>query len=363
MYPFMSAYPYLNMMGSLGRRTTSPWDDPTSTTTPGFGGPVNAQAQAPWSTPTSSNSTGGGWASKPGLGQGLTALGASLLESAGRGDFAGGLARGAQGFGEAITAGAERRRQQEMQDREEARRAAAEGREVEREADRNRADDLNHERGNAELDAWREQQARGQEARTRTGKSAEQMVAEIDALASRNPNDPKLQVMSRRAAGYALGEESDLNKLADLHEQMTAQAFYDEDVDRKTSAEIRSKKEMYGAGVEVNPVEESRRDNARADAGLAISREHLNLSKDRANQEKEGLTDLQAYDRLEKKVKEKLDARVRAQYESTGRAATPAQMQQWRTQALQESMTEMQQRVGQVYQFTRDGRFVLGDEP
>jgi DNA-directed RNA polymerase delta subunit len=38
-------------------------------------------------------------------------------------------------------------------------------------------------------------------------------------------------------------------------------------------------------------------------------------------------------------------------------------MQQWRTQALNESMAEMQQRVGQVYQFTRDGRFVLGDEP
>lgn len=366
MFPFMSAYPYLNMMGQrqLGRRR-SPWDNNPTTATPGFGGPV---AQQPWDldrtepTPTG-RSTGGGWSSKPGIGQGLTALGASLLEAAPTGDWSGGLARGAQGFGNALAQGAEDRRRQEALDREEARRASQEAREVEQEADRNRSADQSYERGNVELEAFREQQRRGQETRARTGKSADQMVAEIDALAARNPNDPKLQVMARRAAGYALGEESDLNKLADLHEQMTGQAFFDEDVDRKTQAGIRSKREEYAAGVEVNPVEEARRDNARADAGLAISREHLNISKDRSKQEKEGLTDLQAYDRLEKKVKEKLDNRVRAQYETTGRQPTPAQMAEWRTQALSEAMAEMEQRVNQVYRFTRDGQFVPGDTP
>lgn len=360
MFPFMSAYPYLNMMGQLGRRnqTQSPWDDIDTTATPGFGGPV---AQAPWDTPTStssSRSTGGGWASKPGFGQGLTALGTSLLESAGRGDFAGGLARGAQGFGDALSQGAEQERRRKIEAQEEERRVAAESRATEQEADRNRAADQSYERGNVELEAWRQEQDRGRQSRERTGKSAEQMAVEIQSLAARDPKNEKLQVMAKRAAGYALGEDSDINKLADLHEKMTDEAFYMQDEERDIAAKIQGKKRMYEAGVEVNPVEESQRDNARADAGLAISRGHLAVSRERGQQEKEGLTDLQAYDRLEKKVQEKVSRKIQQKFDAKGPqfgAATPAELAQWKREATIEAMEEMKQRMNQVYQFNAAG--------
>lgn len=355
-FPYMSSYSYL--FGNRPQQRT-PWDEIPGA---GYGGTFGTK---PWDTdtepddnaaPDSFHGFGSGTGRRRALGSGLMALGTSLLESAPRGDLAGGLARGAAGFTEAVGAERERQRRDEIVEREERRRQAEEARAEEQERDRDRAAELANEQGTAELAAWREQQDRGKQARLTTGKSAEQMVTEINELAARNPNDAKLQVMAKRAAGYALGEDSDLNKLADLHEQMTGQAFRQEDFDWKVGAERSATKADIAVGVRADPAAAERRANEE----LAISRGHLGIARERSNQEKEGLTDLQAYDRLEKKVKEKIDRRVQMQRDNVGREPTPAQMKEWRDQALKEAMAEMEQRVNQVYHFTRDGRFVPG---
>lgn len=358
MFPYMSPYMYLFNrygygMGSQNQYGMQPWDIDSGpggrdSEFRGFGSSAGA------GTGTGTQSTDPVTGRRRPPASSWIALGTSLLEAAPRGDWAGGLARGAAGFSEQFERDKEIQRRNAIEAQEERRRQAAERRAEEQERDRNRSADLSFEQGTAELDAFKEQQSRGRTARERTGKSADQMVAEINSLAAANPSDAKLQIMAKRAAGYALGEDSDLNKLADLHEQMTGQAFRQQDLDFETEAGIGRAKKEIAAGVRSDPAADDRR----ADAGLAISREHLNLSKERSAQDKEGLTDLQAYDRLEKKVKEKLDRRYKAHMDSYGREPTPAQREQWRKEALVEAMSEMEQRVNQVYNFTRDGRFM-----
>lgn len=359
-FPFMSSYTHL--FGQQRRR--SPWDEYSQV----GGGTFGAR---PWET-DSAPDTGGTYDSGTGdfrgfgsaesdrlsrrraLNSGLLAAGVGLLEGAGRGDWSGGLARGAAGFSEAFGAERDRTRREAMELREEQRRRAAEARMDEQERDRNRAADLSHEQGTAELDAWREQQDRGRQQRTRTGKSSEQMVSEINALAAANPKDPKLQVMAKRAAGYALGEDSDLNKLADLHDQMTGQAFRQQDVDFETGAGINRARAEITAGVRPDPAAAERRANEE----LGISRGHLGIARERAGREKEGLTDLQAYDRLEKKIQSKIDMKIQGFRDRFGREPGTQVMQQWRTEAMNEAMQEMQSGLDQVYRYTEDGRLV-----
>jgi hypothetical protein len=187
--------------------------------------------------------------------RGLGALGMSLLEGAASNDYSGSIARGMAGMRESMDSDLEQNRRMGMERTEEQRRAAAEARATAQEADRSRlapvqleAAQTGLEAGKLELDTYRERQQQGRDLRAKTGKNAEQMVAEINALAAANPDDEKLQAMAKRATGYSLGDDSDLNSLAKLHDDMTSQAFRDEDVKWKTEAEITAEKERAAAG-------------------------------------------------------------------------------------------------------------------
>lgn len=291
------------------------------------------------------------------MGAGLTALGSQLLEAAPRGDYAGGLARGASAFSGAFGEERDRIRQEAREMVEERRHKAGDLRAEEQEMDRNRAADLNYDQGTQELEAFKEQQARGKQARERTGKSAEAMVAEIEALAATRPEDAKLQAMAKRAVGYSLGEESDLNKLADLHEQMTGQTYRQDDFDWKAQADRDAQRKDIEAGVASDP----RAAERRANESLAISRSHLGIAQERAGQEKEGLTDLQAYDRLEKKIKEKIESKIAAHKAKFFKHPQPEVEAQMRQAAINEAMAEMQSGINRVYRFTENGQLIPGD--
>ncbi len=187
--------------------------------------------------------------------RGLGALGMSLLEGAASNDYGGSLARGMAGMRESMDSDLEQNRRMGMERTEEERRKAAEARAVAQEADRSRmapvqlgAAETALEAGKLELDTYRERQQQGRDLRAKTGKNAEQMVAEINALAAANPEDEKLQAMAKRATGYSLGDDSDLNSLAKLHGDMTGQAFRDEDAKWSTDSAIKAEREKAAAG-------------------------------------------------------------------------------------------------------------------
>lgn len=288
------------------------------------------------------------------LGAGLSALGVGLLESAGTGDWTGGLARGMAGFAQATAAEKEQARRERMEEEERQYRQRQDSRAEEQERDRNQSHDLDVRRANSEYDAWNEQQERGKQTRARVGKSAEQMAADIEAMAASKPDDPKLQSMAKRAAGYALGEDSDLNKLADLYDDMVSQRYLDEDYDRQTKAEIRRDKARIDAKVETDPAAAERRANEQ----LEISRGHLSNDRERLNVEKNRPTPLQVYDRLEKRVAEKLEAKVSAYRENRGMEPMPGQIEQWRQEAIREAQAEFERSMGSVMRYTATGELI-----
>lgn len=354
LFPNPSTYMYMMDMFRPRRRT--PWDE----VTPIGGGTFG---QRPWDVGGQESDagfrgfdsgTGRRGFNRPGMGAGLLALGTSLLEAAPRGDWAGGLARGAAGFGEALTAERERRRREEMEAREEERRRAQETRAESQEERAQNAAELSMERGQAEFDAWKDEQERGKQSRLRTGKTAEQQVAEISEIAAKNPNDLKLQVLARRAAGYAAGEDSDLNKLSLIYDDVINQAFKVPDYQQETEMGIGRSRAEIEAGVRTNPAAVERRANEE----LAISRGHLGIARERAGQEREGLTDLQAYDRLERKIKEKYDRLVEQHWQATRRRPTPEQDRAWKDQAMKEAMEDMQRSMSRVIRYTNTGDFI-----
>jgi hypothetical protein len=344
MFPYMSSYLYL-LNRNRQRTPGTPWDDVGG----GVGGPGSldtgfgtSSATRPWDVGGAGDGrgNGGGGALRPdrraGLGSALLAFGANTLEGAGRGDWSG-LARGVAAGGEAYAQGQERSQRDAIQAAEERRRQAQDERAAEQERDRNRAADLTYDQGQAEFTAWREQQDRGKALRAQTGKSADQMVAEIHDLAAQNPGDAKLQAMARRASGYALGEDSDLNKLADLHEQMTGQAYRQQDADWETEAKIQGRRRAIEAGVESDP----RADDRRADAQLAISRGHLAVAREQSQREGSRITELQRYDRVQRNADTKLRRRVAAYTVAhSDLPPDPATVDQWRQEAVRDAEAE-----------------------
>lgn len=376
MFPFMSSY--VSLLRNANARRHNPWDE---VSTPGFGGPRagiddRADATRPWAVSggyeRGTDSSGEGRTdADPGaefarrdrrrtMGAGLTALGSNLLAAAGTGDWTGGLARGAAAFGQAV--GEERdRSERERMIRAQEERQRAQDERLARSDDRDaQADELARRRGEAELSAWHEQQERGQRVREQTGKSAEQMVAEIESLAQANPNDPKLQVMARRAAGYSLGEESDLNKLADLHEQMTGQAFRPQDTEFEIQSKIDAERRAIEAGVAPNPRDAERRANAE----LEISRGHLGVARERLttdkNDQARNLTLLQTYRDMDAKVAKKMHDKLN-QYRDTRKQGQPEEppqqvLDKWRLDAIAEAQREFGAVLESAQSLTYDPR-------
>lgn len=364
-FPYTSSYMHLFKRNGMGMQ--SPFEEYSSD-------PYQHYGSRPWNETASQDSGFDSDADRSNrrrtLGAGLSALGVGLLESAGTGDWSTGLARGMSGFSQATAAEKERLRRDRIEEEERQQRQRQEARINEQERDRNESHDIDVRRGNSEFEAWQSDRARDEDRRARVGKSAEQMAAEIQSLAAENPNDPKLQAMAKRAAGYALGDDSDLDKLASLHNDMLTRAYEDEDYDKQTQAGIRRTREEIAAGVVVNPVEAARRAEARANEQLAISRGHLSIDRERANREAERPTPLQTYDRLERRVAEKLEAKVQ-QWRSQA-AKLPAysdkeadditppagKLEQWRQEAIREAQAEFERSMDSVMEYTATGQLI-----
>lgn len=324
--------PYLKMMQSNQHSLALPdWlqefynsGRSNSTATPGFGG------GAP-SMPQSQPSPMHGY--QPILGdnpnairrarsQGLVALGASLLDSSKDGDWAGGLARGVLGFQQAKNAELERERLRAAAHNDELRRQAADLRAEhgEERADqelvlRQRSIDADLEANRVKLRAFQDEQDRGNRLRQATGKSAEQMVSEINSLAASNPADDTLQRMAKRAAGYALGEDSDLNKLASLHDEMTQRAGREGDLRFSINAGLQKAEVEAGHGY--GPIAEGRR----AEAGLALERRRTELYGGQADKQMDRDPNVKPatwYDDVSKEVNDLIAPAIKQRMERVG---------------------------------------------
>lgn len=371
MFPFVS--PYLHLMRNSGYRT--PWDsvqdDVAGSRNRAFGTPSwNVDADdaddadgGNGGRPSGlGNNAFGGFGSREerrrALGSGLVSFGTNLLASAGTGDLAGGLARGASAFTETFGAERENSRRTQMAEREEARR--------DEEAERARNQDtraaeshsLNLEAGREQLDDARERRRIAADIRARSGKSAEQMAADIQGLAAQFPDNPKLQTMAKRASGYAVGDEDDVDKLTNLHEQMTSEAFWRQDYDREAGARRENLRSDITAGVASDPAAAERRANEE----LAISRGHLGVARERLTQDKDDrikqMSLLQSFDRIQEIADQKIQAKREAHDEAGGLPVTPELEARWRAEALREAQAEFRGLLNSSYQFTADGRLI-----
>lgn len=339
MFPFMSLYLHmLQLEQDRERRRRHPWDTPPEDDFNGFGS-REARRRA--------------------LGSGLLQFGSQVLGSASTGDFTGGLARGASAFGETLASERERNRVQMMQDREELRRQAAEERANEQEQREAESHGLDMETGRERLSIAQEERQRTADIRARSGKSAEQMAADIRGLAAAHPDNLKLQVMAQRAAGYAVGDDDDVDKLTDLHDKMTDEAFWQDDFNRETTAGIGRRQAEIDAGVVANPKAAERR----ADEELEISRGHLAVSRENAGTRRTDrnreMSLLQSFDRIQEISDQKYDEKIqRHAVAARGAAPTEAQKSEWRREALQEAQAEYRQILQSTYQYTADGQLV-----
>lgn len=208
-------------------------------------------------------------------GQALMALGIPLMQGAGSGDFSGSLARGLAGFGEATHAGLEENRNITRQREQDEQRRV-------QEADQHRASVQAIEQGGEKHAAWRKDQERGEQVRLKTGKNAEQMVAEIEAMAAKAPDNPNLKAAVQRAKGYALGDDTDLNKLGAVFEDASTEFNHTANVTRA----IGEKAQEHEA-IAQTPSEQ--RQEARAERQIGLYERSVNSAADA--RERGGLTD------------------------------------------------------------------------
>lgn len=187
--------------------------------------------------------------------RGLGALGAQLLAGAGTGDFGGSLARGIDAFGKT---------RQSIRDKADEAAAQAQEDELKRQAneraqhadvradienvDRHKQAGLAYDVDQSKYEQYKKDQAHGEQLRAVTGKNASQMVDDINSIAASHPEDSTLGLMSHRALGYSLGDDSDLNKLAGLHAEIVARAGRAGDVAFDTKSKIDQIKAEKSAG-------------------------------------------------------------------------------------------------------------------
>lgn len=314
----------------------------------------NNYGMKPWNPEAESDSEFRGYGSsgngrRRALGAGLTALGASLLEGAGRGDYAGSLARGAAGFTQAFGSEMENSRREEAQAYQMKQQQATEQRAIREEQDRRDKAKRDAEIDDAKFAAWQEDRNRASTTRERKAAAATQLVARVQDLAAKNPNDAKLQAMASRISAYNLDDDSDLDKLANLHEQMTGEAFRDSDAEWERKKEIEDARAEISAGVRSDP----RLDDQRANRQLEISQAHLNLARQRAAEgpRTKAPTPIQVYNLVEKKV----SAKAEEYTARTFRKPSPEMMQKWRDEAAMETELGLQQ---SNYYFDENGQLI-----
>lgn len=394
MFPFMSSYQYLLNQNKLGQ------DDPSSLSQLGMPGNIYANVggidgqdvgpqsskpassldtsspwdgmtaigtdsgMEPWKTTPSSGFHGFGpdpEARRHALGAGLVSFGTNLLEAAGHGDYAGGFARGTAGFSQAFGAVIDKSKQEAMQNVAMRRQQEADARAAQEEIDRHLKEQQDLTINSAKFGGWQQEQKDAAAASDTKSKAAADMVAQIQAIADSDPTDDKLQTMAKRAVGYSLGDASDLNKLADLHDQMTGQAYQQQDAEFKTQATIGGKKAEIAAGVVSDPTQQEKDRQRQID----IAQGHLNIAKQRADapvtDRVKPPTPMQVY----RVVENKLQNKIKQYSQATMRKPTPAQIQQWKSESAKEAEDEIKASATTartVYRFTAGGQLLPEDD-
>lgn len=381
MFPYLSGYMYmlgLNKTPDMSMR--SPWDR-----TPELGDMGDNYATQPWDLADSTSSTvfhgtGSGSpitidpdARRHALGAGLTAFGAAMLKHAAeRGGLAAGLGEGAQGFSQAFGGEMDKARQEAVQNLQIRHQQTADDRAADEARDRHRASDQDYTINEAKLASVKQKAADDAQSAVATTAAARKMVSNIKAVAQANPADPKLQAMASEIDAFDLGDSSDLNKLAALHQQLLGQAFHAQDSQQQTNDLIAGKKAEIQAGVVSDPRTQQQMEQHRVD----IAQGQLNVSRDRAAQAASvgrGVANIppgKIYASIQRKVDTKMHAAELAYRNKSMRPPTPALKEQWRKQALAEATAEVQSQAQTALRFTKDGRFIPdtsaddnGDEP
>lgn len=367
MFPYMSGYMYmLGLNKSPGVTMRSPWDQ-TPEPEPG-----NDYATQPWNLPDSTSSTvfhgtGSGSpitidpnARRHALGAGLTAFGAAMLKhAADRGGLAAGLGEGAEGFSQAFGGEMDKARAEAVQNWQIQHQQAADERAADEARDRHRASDQEYTINNAKLTSAQQKAKDDAESAAATSAAARKMVSNIKAVAQANPADPKLQAMASEVDAFDLGDSSDLNKLAVLHQQLLGQAFHSQDTKQEIDDKVALGTAEKGAGLRPDYPAQQKLEQQR----VAIAQGHLNVARDRASVGR-GVTNIPP-SKIYASIQKKVDAKIKAQesaYRSTlvghTRPPTPAMREQWRQQALQEATAEVQSQAQTALRFTKDGRFI-----
>ncbi len=392
MFPYTSPYAHLLSL-NMGRSTVAPWDDapppdyrdPDSGLTPSplpwdTGIPQDDISNDPGSVNIASNDgsttpNGSGFgqtrlnghtndARHQALASGLTALGAQLLAAAPRSDWGGGLGKGAAAFSEAYGGTMDASAKEAAQEAEARRKQVVDDRAAQAAQDAHRAALRSDTEGTAKFGQWQTDQQTATADNAAKARAAQDMVTRIQTLAAKNPADQKLQAIAERAGAYNLADQSDLNKLGALHEEMTGQAFHAQDAAQAAGDKITGLKSEIAAGVIANPADAA----AARNKALAISQGHLDVAQQRADRASSGSSteagklpsQMQVYHAIEKKVAAKIKA-----YQSgpigAARKPTPAQIQQWTQEATTEAEAEMKTAAGvrnKMYHYTRDGQLV-----
>jgi hypothetical protein len=375
-YPFLSAYPYL--MRASGGGGSFSWDgseDPSSAGTGSSLPPIGGSAFTDVSTDPGSgfHGTGPGFgptgvSGSPGvdpgvrhraLAAGISALGASLLESSGKNDWAGGLGRGITGFSEAYGGTLDAAQKHDMAVAEMRRKAALDERESRAAADTHVSSVLHNKIDSGKYDQSVQDAADAEKSAQAKSAAAKVMVANIQTLSQRSPGDAKLQAIAQRAAAFDLGDAADLNKLADLHEQMTGQAFHAQDAAQKTDDTVAGRRAEIDAGVLADP----RADLAVRKQQVGIAQGHLDVSRQRAAQAASGgghgaggVTTAAMERQIQTRAAKKYDQMVRAKMATSFRPLLPADKAKFQQQALAEATQEVQGAANTVLKFS-GGKF------
>lgn len=200
--------------------------------------------------------------------EGLGALGISLLRGAPTGDFAGSLAEGLAGMAETrnrLMQEAEQRARLSRAERRQELEDARQGRESqERILSTQQGREIAGETFERQQALW----GRDDQRRAASGRAAEETVAGIAAVVGADSPE------ARRAKALAeLGEDTDLDRLDKLYEDVIARDRFPEDAERKAQAEIDAIRAKVKAGVEEDPLAAGRR----AEEALAIQRRQSEL--------------------------------------------------------------------------------------
>lgn len=352
-YPFFSAMPYLMRAGRAGM---TPGDDPggldsvapRSTSMP----PMSAFTDVSTDPGPGFHGTGPGFGPTVdadtrhrAVAAGISALGASLLDNSATGNWTKGLGQGIQGFQEAYGGTIDMAQKRQLAQQEAQRKDELDRREALAAADTHQSSVLHNKIDSGKYDQSVQEAADTEKAAAAKASAAKIMVANIQTLAQRSPQDAKLQAIAQTAAAYNLDDQSDLNKLVDLHGQMVGQAFHAQDAKQKTDDLIAGRTAEIKAHVLTDPADDmaiKKQMAGIAQGHLDVSRQRLTVAKEKGVAGTGGLTVAQVERQIQSRAAKIFDANMKRRNLNSNFRAKPLEIKQMQDQARQQAQQEVQ---------------------